>query len=255
MALIEEVGKSLILNLKSENSVRKTSHCDFVCAFGNHRELRNVKRVVLKSIHFLNSQYNINEYNNRIDWNHNSIDYTATISEGQYDVDDLITALESAMNTAMGGATVTITQDSLTNKLSFDWSASTGYIKVVENTMSFTIGMDTERAPADPYVGDAQVRLNGLLQVFINSATLAQNHSLESKSNNEASTGNEILSVPVTAPYMTMNHVITFDDELSSINYGFRGNDLSIIDIQLLDVKGRVCKLKSPVDIVLKIYF
>ena len=86
----------------------------------------------LKSFVCTNNIYNINEINNIIYVNENSIEGTITLTNGFYNKSDFVTMLTSILNSNMAG-TVTVQIDDNTNKLT------------ITNTLNFYFTFGTNR--------------------------------------------------------------------------------------------------------------
>ena len=121
------------------------------------------------------SQYVINSSNNTIHFNEGSDDLVATITEGNYTVSTLATALKSSMET-VGGLTYTISEDTLTNKITISSSGtfsllfnggSETYLDGTrtiypENSIAPVLGFTrTELSGSTSYVAQNQYNLNG----------------------------------------------------------------------------------------------
>jgi hypothetical protein len=121
------------------------------------------------------SQYIINSNNNTIYFNEGGSDLTATITEGNYTISTLLAALKSSMDT-VGGLTYTLTNDTLTNKITI---SATGTFSLLfdggeenyldgtrtvykENSIGPIIGFPrSDLSGASTYTAPNQYNLNG----------------------------------------------------------------------------------------------
>ena len=256
---IENLSTSKLIYVRSNDRLPTAgaTTTSFRVELGNAANIHRSVRIVLRSAHFANSQFNIRTgVNDTLYWTHNAIDYSAVIGAGFYDTAAIIVAITAAMDAAMVGpaVTVTITQDPLTDLLSISWSAASGFIRtaaaLVQN-IAFNIGFTSDRAAAQPYVSDSTPSLQGLTHCFLRSRELAPANQI----NSSELIDNVLINIPVTAPYRGINHYEPADDELASINYK-TPTDITSVDIELRDEFDRVLDLRGqPTEFVFKVYF
>jgi len=250
---IEQEGTSRLIYISSDDRLNKNdSTSKFTVDLGASSSIHQTNRVVLRSCHFVNGQYNIRDGHDTLKWSHNSIDYTVIIPAGFYNTTQLRGVLETEMNAVMIGATVTITQQLYTGKLNFSWSVSTGYI-IVDEVSNITpeLGFITQQGAANPSVADRQPQLNGLEHCYLRSNILAPANMISSDKELDST----LINIPVNAPYLFVNHYEPYDDELASKNY-ITPTDIRIVDIELqgddflpIDLNG------YEVELVFKVYF
>jgi hypothetical protein len=154
------------------------------------------------------------------------------IAEGQYTTATLIAALQTVINAAIGPATMTITQDATTQKLTFTQSAGTFslYSEAAGNSMAKVIGsLITSAAPAITQTAFAVPDLIGLKHVFICSNKLAAGQNLISASAQNYNMLGDVL-VDVTFGEYVMRE---FDEHTTNHQYypGFR--NISSFDLSL----------------------
>ena len=87
----------------------------------------------LESFVFTNNIYNVDDNNNKVYFNENTSDLTATLTNGYYDETDFRTHLQTQMN-AVASGTITITLDSNTNKLTISNDTHNFYFTFATNT-------------------------------------------------------------------------------------------------------------------------
>jgi hypothetical protein len=256
---IENLSTSKLIYVRSNDRLptAAASTTSFRVELGNAANIHRSVRIVLRSAHFVNSQFNIRTgVNDTLYWTHNAIDYSTMISGGFYDTAAVIVAVKAAMDAAMSGvpATVAITQDPLTDLMSISWSVSSGFVRTAEalaQNMAFNIGFTSDRAAAEPYLSDTTPSLQGLTHCFLRSRELAPANQISSASLID----NVLINIPITAPYRGVNHYEPADDELASINYK-TPTDITSVDIELRDEFDRVLDLRGqPTEFVFKVYF
>ncbi len=253
---IEQEGTSRLIYISSNNkrNPNETSS-QFSIDLGASSRLHQVNRLVLRSVHFVNGQYNVREGHNTLKWNHNAIDYETTINSGFYNTTQLRAVLKTEMDFQMAGAgvTVVITQVPFTDKLEFTWSSAGGFIYTIENgsNLSPELGFITQRAGSNPYLADRQPELNGLQHCYLRSNVLAPANMIAS----DKVLDSTLINVPVTAPYLFVNHYEPYDDELASINY-ITPTDIRVVDIELQDDDFKPIDLNGyETEFVFKAYF
>ena len=253
---IESRSTSRLVYISSDDRKDPTdTTTKFTVDLGVGSELHRVRRIVLKSCHFINRQYNVRNQHNTLRWTHGAIDYEVVVSSGFYNTTQLSSELKTLMDAAMLGAgvTVTITQDTITGKLTFTWSNLSGYIWTIENgsNLSPELGFITERPDALEYTADRQPELNGLTHCYLRSNILSAGNMIKS----DEELNNTFGDIPVDVNYGQAVNYRPYDDELESKNFQTR-TDIREIDIFLEDDDG------SPVDLnggeletVWKVYF
>lgn len=221
---------------------------DFSIDLGSNSELHAVKRITLKSVNFLNSMYNIRNQINQLDWNHGGSDYSCFIPEGFYNTTNLATEMKTQMELIMVGITVTITQNQITGRYSFSWSAGTGYIKS-DCTIAPVIGASQDALAANPYILDSFPKLNGLTHCFLRTNLAPSNMHYAGRLDNI------LTDIPIEVGFLMQANYEPRDIELSSLNYQ-EPRDIRKITINLMHENDQVVDLRgAEVEMVLKVYF
>jgi hypothetical protein len=193
--------------------------------------------------------YNINRNNNRLHLpNTLSLDTDYIIPEGQYTTETLIAALELVL------PSTTITQDSLTQKLTFTMAG--GQFSVFSdrdvNPMCEVLGMITSSTSmVNVYTSEALPDLAGLNNIYISSQTLS-NHSAMIAS--EKLKKDIFCNIPIDVPFGVTK--ISDEDE-TSLDYSVFSSrkNISSIDITLLDENNDVLDLQgADWIIILRVY-
>lgn len=113
-------GTSKLLRVTS-NDLSNSSHgtdtdLDFRT---NDGDLHQIHRVLLKTVIFPNTFYNINKYNNYIGVVGDDMEPVGPIEMGQYNLSQYIASLIEVLNVASAPHTFTVVQDPITRKLMF----------------------------------------------------------------------------------------------------------------------------------------
>lgn len=226
-------GHSKFLRVTSRDRSSKSNSQYDILFTTRDVDLHQIKRVELKTAIIPNTQYNVNINNNT--WNFiNSANggTNYTIPVGQYTVTSLITELESQV------PGLTVTQSTLTDKLSFTMSSGTFTMESDRtiNKMAEVLGVSTTVAGASgTEVCDSLPNLTGLTNVYIASSALSSGASMIASENDKTSI---FCSVPITVPYgSTQVHDESGSDTHDYTSFPAHKN-ISNIDIQLLDDKG-----------------
>lgn len=194
------------------------------------RQLQDAKAVLLKSAKIPNTQYNVNSNNNT--WvfpNTRNGGTIYTIPVGQYTINSLISELESLVDG------LTITQDSITFKLTISMSTGTFDIIADKNTNPFgyfVLGGKTEiLGSGGPVVLDSIPDLTGLKTVYLISNSLAPFGCM---CTSERMMKSIFCSIPINAEYGEYE----LHEEHSALTLDFTrfaSRNINSIDITLVD--------------------
>ena len=240
------------------SSSRKTndskSNSDFRVNLQASTSIQDAKSIAIKSITFPNVNPNVNQFNNELTFT-SSVTGTFTVSvpEGQYSIEILITAIESAVN-AVSGNTLTITQDTLTGFLTY--SVDIGTMVWFPTGLGQNVGFidvdDSGTAPAQVYNATALNDLYGDKIIAIRSTTLGD------MANFIDSVGNHfpvVDLVQVNVPYSTQIFKDIDNFELHEIDY-LTDKNIQNIDIQLINEKGNLIDLQGlDFTMIIKVFY
>ena len=125
----------------------------------------------LESFTFTNNIYNIDDNNNKVYINENSINLTATLTNGYYDSNDFKNHLQTQMNAVCNG-TISITLDDNTRKLTISNDTHNFYFTFATNTSSSArklLGFNqSDGTNASSQTSDKAIDLNTHKCFFIN---------------------------------------------------------------------------------------
>ena len=208
--------------------------------------LQNVRKVSLVGLRTINSQYNVNENNNVIDYAYNGVNKQIIIPEGQYN----ITTFTAAINGAQADFTVALNSLSLC----LEWTGAGLPLTIYRNDSSYEVIGVTEDLV--DMVGGATLKsqllpdLSGLSIIYVSSEALAPANRILSNSEHS----NIISSVGVDSAFgFPIYYQSQTIDDSDNHNY-LTWNGINTIDIQLLDHNYKPCQLKSQVHLIFKIY-
>lgn len=251
---INEEGFSKIMVIHSEDRL-SGSGSRFRVHIGSAGETHRVSKVVLKSLHAVNSVYNITSNNNVLDIT-SSVDgnVVVTVTPGFYTASELSTEIETQANAVFITNALDMTLDPNTLKFTFDATPSLLTINAVADDMYYELGFDSSDipvGPVDPIVVSNVPRLNGLSKIYLHSVCLSNGNSFDSKEQY----GNLFTVIPVDAKLADPITFRTDTEDSYSIVYN-TDSDVSELDISLTDENNIDLDFNgSPVTLVFKIYY
>lgn len=240
------------------SSSRKTndskSNSDFRVNLQASTSIQDAKSIAIKSITFPNVNPNVNQFNNELTFTSSVTGtFTVEIPVGQYTIETLIPVIESEVS-AVSGNSLTITQDSLTNFLTY--SVDVGTMVWFPTSLGSHVGFadvdETGTAPAQIYEATALNDLYGDKIIAIRSTTLGD------MANFIDSVGNHfpvVDLVQVNVPYGTQIFKDVDNFELHEIDYLTEKN-IQNIDIQLINEKGDIIDLQGlDFTMIIKVFY
>jgi hypothetical protein len=235
-----------LLIVDSEHSEGSTTNPNNFRVNITNEYLQNVRRIALVGMRTINSQYNVNENNNVIDYTYNGVDKQIIIPVGQYNITTFIDAVNGLQ------ADFAITLNDLT--LCLEWTSAGLPLTIYRNESSYEVIGVTENLV--DMIGGVTLKsqllpdLSGLSIIYVSSQALAPSNSILSNSEHS----NIISSVGVDTAF---GFPIYYQSETqnNADNHDYlTWNGINTIDIQLLDHNYKPCQLKSQVHLIFKIY-
>jgi hypothetical protein len=260
--------EKLVIISSDDKDPGSISNSNFRVTLKERYASQSIDRIVVREVIVPNSFYNISDgdavkgngpANNilLIDYSEIKNQISVSIPAGQYNILQLITILQSSINTALStyGASVVITRDDITNLLSFNFSNAGTYTFLSISPMAPVLGFSsnisylpttqTIRMPDPP-------DLSGINSVYIHSEALSDGSGID------ASKGiiNLVESVSMaTTAYGTFAYKQNMDTEFSTINYTMPRN-LNVIDIRLRDREGNLLNIGTKrLTMMVKMYY
>ena len=242
----------VIINSKFRN-VSSKSTSDFIYSLGESLE---VSDIAVKSVSMVNAEYNIKAGHNTLVVNNGSTDFNLVVPIGQYDINQLITAITSALTTQYGG-TNTIILQSISKKLFFTSTQPLRYSTDVNTSpVGYILGLGDEASSYYPefassaFLAPFLPNLQGSNNYHISSATLGQGQGSLLKNNEKKPIIMSILND------VDFGDVISYEVNEIKLNQRHfnRPTNIQDIDIKILDDDNEVVDLNGTnVEIVLQI--
>lgn len=178
-----------------------------------------------------------------------------SIAAGQYNVNQLITALQNALNASISSGTVNITLNQVTQKLTF--SSLGPQLKFYYNddsTIYNIIGLGQTTAFSISLTMDNPVNLAGESEVYVHSRVLATGRLFEGNGNFST-----VGYIPLNQPFGSNCYYQSNDEELDLISYEPKqsARTLQQIDVVLRARDGRVLQLPDNFyfSMILQVYY
>lgn len=189
----------------------------------NDEYLHNTKSVQFKSITFSNTMYNINQYNNTLNYEVAGVPATVNIPVGSYNVSTFVVAFNAAQ------ASIVIADNATTKKFSF---TSTPLTKILAtSTLNRILGITVDTANATSYSANQIYNFIYTYMIHLISNHLAENDNVISSNNNKYAI---IASIPLDVGFAFVKF---HDENLDSSDYSvFVGHsNVSTLNIKIVD--------------------
>jgi hypothetical protein len=223
--------------------------------------LNQIRKVIVKSISVPNTQYNVSSVNNTLTYDVGAGDATVSVPIGQYtSIADLLDTLAAAF-LAGPGIVMTHTFDTLLYKATLTFGVAIilkrgingAESEVGTSTIAHVIGLgDVDTASLLVHVMPDIVDLSGLKKVYISSKALTMTSSMVSSNREQA---NVIGEINMEVPFGYVQHELISEIDSMSESTSSIPNNLSTIDIQLLDERLKPVDLQGhSVYLTLKVF-
>jgi len=193
--------------------------------------LKDEKNLLRSYVTVLNAQipvsfYIIDETNNVLYYSDGSTTKTLTLTIGNYNVNQMVTALNVGFTSNF--TPITTILNSNTGLLYFTITGGTTYTFLLTSTIKSILGFDVNISGSSLIIMPYQLNLLGKKKIFINSNNL-RNSAFTSKSLSSTQT---IATVPVDQPpYNMINYVAVIDMQKIVLS----NRVLDMIDIEITD--------------------
>lgn len=216
---------------------------NFVVNFGNLSELDRVTEVHLISASIPNVSNNISvDIVNNTFLANGSVTgvISVVVPDGFYNTSGLITYLQTEINNIITPNTVTITQNTSTNRIEYVVTGETIQFLSVDSgsTISDQIGILTDSAFLASYTSDSLPSLNGNTMIYVHSSQLATAVTLLSSASGGVTSVNGAFGIPVNVPYGVYQYYQ--GTELDRHVYGKHGKSIKNFTITLRGNGGRL---------------
>jgi len=236
MSLIKR--KLIRISSKDRNIFQSKSTTDFFVGIRSLK-LQKVQSVALKYIRFVNASSNVNKNNATIRFTYNSVDYKDDITWGQYNINDLVSEVESKINALITPDVITMTFNVAAQRVTIS-SPQLMTILFEDNLIFQMLGYKTDVIDQNILDADALPNLSGLNEIYLYSDALASSHMVDSKSDLK----NILTVVPVDVSYGAIQSYNSPEINSDRIVYN-RLYDISSIDVKLLDCEMKVIDLQG----------
>jgi len=216
--------------------------------------LQQISHIAVESASIPKLEYNINSRNNILMFKYGlGLMIPLVFNPGQYDITTLLTTLKNKLDTSAGGIFFTVSQDSITRKITIT-SSGQAFEFGSGSTIFGVLGF----VPGTTVIGNLSVTalrlpdLGGTLTAFVHSNALANGSTLN------ASVGSISVLTSVDfsdVPFGSYGHFQTSDIELSKIRFS-QPRNLSVIDVKVRDIDGNLLTIdNSEVLVVIRCYY
>ena len=228
-------------------------------------ETNDVVRVVLKSVSFSNSMYNVESPNDKLTiFVTNSTGFfTVIVPTGYYTSAQLMTTLEGLINPLLvpfstvisfaqspinGLITATSSLETFYILSTADQASETGFTSKLPGLLGF---FENSPTPAASMTASKIPDLYGLTNCYIHSQQLAEGNVVDG----DVEAHDILAHVPVAVPYGNFVHYELNDELLGAVNFSSERN-LDLINISIRDIDQNVINLNTgDVTLLIKLYY
>lgn len=253
------MSKEKLLVINSKDRIDGTNGA-FTVVF-NDSSCQQVVKVLVKDIWIPNLFYNITSSNNVLSLKQDiQATVFATVPQGQYSIDQLITVLKTKIDAVLiDGCVVTITKNPYIYTLNFTFSGSgtpsnNNVVLFDDSSISDVLGLKSTNVATNTINMEMPYNLKGVEYVQVHSPQVAEAHGLDAGVAGYISLL-ESVSLAETG-YGSIAHRQNNDDELALLLYE-QPRNLSRVNIVLRDESGKRLDLpdNAYATVVLKIFF
>jgi hypothetical protein len=203
--------------------------------------LSDDKNIIRTYITVLNAQFPVSFYiieddNNVLSYTENSVPKTITITIGNYNGNQMVTALNTGFTA--NGSNVTVTLNSQNGILYFFITGGASFTFLSTSTIKSILGFSSDITSTTAIIMPYQLNLLGKKKIFINSNNL-RNSAFSSKSLSCVQT---IASVPVDQPPYAMINYTSVSDLEKNIIFN---RSLDMLDIQIVDEENKYVNFRN----------
>ena len=219
------------LNIHINSSTVTTSSSNESITINIVPKITNIKKIVLTSIEIPLTYYVVNSNNDVITFTVSAVDYTATLTHGNYTGLQFADHIELVFNDLVNDFSVTY--DDITNKLIISKNSGIFSIDYESTTAKKLIGLTGDFTDLATYQSTDSIDLLGTRNIFLISESIT---SLNIPSYVGIDIKNAIYKLPVSSfETYSIAHNLT---ECIVANYTGQNASISSIDIQLTDDDG-----------------
>jgi hypothetical protein len=234
---------AVLTNTRFLQIVTNTNPFRFVSDDG---DLGQVHRVHLKTLIVPNTEYNVNSKTDGVSITAADMIAVPSVPQGQYStLTAYLDALKVVLDVAAAPNTFAITQNPLTNKLTFVKSAGAEFTIAAESEQQRLIGQSRQKTSVGlSLTCDAIFDLSGMRNIVIQSFTLGKFLIAEGDTPAEAIKSVVLGTVSMDADF---GNVLKRDETEETLNYAsFAGyKNISSFDVSLVDEFGLLLELNN----------
>jgi len=214
-----EIVKSVYINIDSRdrNVNQYPNTNNYRIKLLNHK-IKNIKKIELISAKIPKTNYIVNSTNNIIDFVENSVNYTITLTEGNYTLSTLSTEIQNELNGLLTANTYSVSIDSNTLKMTINRSSGTNSFSLL-----FASGSNADTIDSDGQVikGSSSRILMGfnIADVTDTSGTITSQNLVNLQGENEI--------------YIEINNFMGHIDTIKSDNNKLKGKIFAVIDMNV----------------------
>ena len=236
----------LVINSKNRNT-ESASTSNFTYSIGQSLE---VESIVIKSISIPNTQYNINNSNNKIYFYYMQNTGLVEVPNGQYTISQLLAKLNTSF---IGYGNTVFTQDENTFKISYTSAVGIAFFSGDDSSSGLmkTLGQPTTTSEYTNFTFQNLPSLNGLMNYYILTKVLSQG------SNGLFTGGIQTAlqtNIPITVPYGQIQNYRPLLLETNTITFT-RPVNIQFIDIKIVDSSLNEVDLNgADIELIYKLY-
>jgi hypothetical protein len=194
----------------------------------------NIKSFAIKSISLVNAQFNVNSFNNTFNLLVGATPYTVTVDVGQYTTTTLLTALTTAVNTAITPETVAFAQNTTTQIITATFSTSS---TIQDSPLGRLLGFTGAEGAGTTVVASGFPTLLGTYSYILTSGVLGQmcrrsddeQYPVLAVVPNDVDFGSQIIYEPNDVQYGLIKRTGLVG--MSSIDIQVRDDNFNIVDL------------------------
>jgi len=259
---LEDTNRFKYYRVQSGEAVSGANY-SFNMLFGNDVRMDQVIAVGLDKVIFQNGMPNVSAIKGNASFTYegNSIGLqTVNVASGYYTTATLMTALQTALNASLAGVgtTYTITQNAITNLITFTRTAGGEFLRFLkspQNAMGSTLGIMADSGFVSAFTTTSAPDLTGEKVVYLHSAEIAPNLTYIG-TNGQVSDVNGAFTIPITVPIGQYQTYLGVDSD--RIIMGRHGRPIRGFNFTLRGYGGRILSdmpANAVVIIVLKLFY
>ena len=223
-----------VLSIDSDNKGTDSTSTENSIYHLNDSHLHEVKQIKFKSMTFANTMYNINAYNNTLNYELIGVPKTVNIPIGTYTIPTLVIAFNLAQSD------IVMTDTATTNTFAFTPGSLTKILAI--STIGRVIGVTVDTVNSTSYSGNQIYNITYTYMIHVLSNTLARSDNLIASDRKKYPV---ICSIPLTTGFAFLVHHEEQGTDTADYSVHNGHSNLSSIDIKIVDDEYRVVDLNG----------